>query len=949
MFAYSAVRGATKRHPQRTRRKRSPWRPVLERLEDRALPTVTLHLPTLQAETSVAIDTSGMHVVVGYNQFQGFNTNPFEISGFAVSDDGGNTFTTGALPSPGNQVINGTKFPEIFGDPDVKYLGGTDFVYSSIMVRQFSPTTVVQTMSVHVSTDDGHTWSGPFEVTPATNPHGAVDANGNPLDAADKEFINVDPDTGRVMVTWTNFTPFAPNGTEISSTFSDNILSGAPTWSPRQIVSNTATGPFGVQASIPRFAGNGSNNVYVAWQSTLDALHQNVVFARSTDNGATWGAPMPLTPGFFRMDQVLGNDRINSSPTLAVDNSTDATDAFAGNVYVAYSENNNHDGGDIAFQRSTDGGQTFSAPILLNSRPGADRAQWFPALTVDSNTGRVYVMYYDQSPATSGDLTEVMYTFSDDGGTTWSKPRALTDPFHAAYGNDTSQPNLGDYNQIVAHAGQLFATYAVANRPPLGFADGQPGPSMTVPDVQFAHVRSGKTISVETGAVTFTDSGGNGFIDPGEQITVQVPLRNFVTNPLNASTETGLTATLTTSTPGVTILSGSSAYPNIDPGNTASNLSNFVLQIAPSFVPGTPIQLTLNVLGPRNAQAALDFTLTTGTPSATTIFAENFDGAINPSTNLPPGWSTAHGGGNNVVRWTTNNTFLGNGSNALFHQEAEDGLNGNSTRWERAFSPLITIPANSSYVTLDFDVKYNTQDDPNFNIQAFDGFFVRVTDATGVVIPSTNRTLRSVLTDAFADQFTTGSVNDYTKHLPRSNNPNYFADMSVWAGNSGGILHVHMVLPGMAGSVVQLRFEYTQDRNGVAASGAPGVAVDNIVMRNVVLTGSNTAPDVVAGQLTGAVPNLAPDDPNGQLAAIAGVLTAQADHDPSAPAPDDGQPDPEGAVVDAIAAMDQAFVQNLAANWQEPNVTPKPLDELVDQLLVDILGIGGDAGSEFQV
>jgi hypothetical protein len=127
------------------------------------------------------------------------------------------------------------------------------------------------------------------------------------------------------------------------------------------------------------------------------------------------------------------------------------------------------------------------------------------------------------------------------------------------------------------------------------------------------------------------------------------------------------------------------------------------------------------------------------------------------------------------------------------------------------------------------------------------------------------------------------------------------------------------------------------------------VAVDNIVMRSVVLTGANTPAAVVAGQLTGPAPNLAPADPTGQLASAAALLAAQADNVPPVPAGDDGPPDPEDAVIGAIAALDTAFTQQVATSWQEPGVTPKGPDWALDQVLVDILGIGGDNGDLFQV
>ena len=195
-----------------------------------------------QSETSVAVDASGQHIVVGFNDFRGFSTNPLSLSGFMYSDDGGQTFVDGGqLPSPGTDTIGSTKLPQVFGDPDVKYIGHCTFIYSSILVKKFSATTAAQTMGVHRSTDCGHTWAGPFEVTAATNPNGVVDVNGGPTDDADKEFMDVDPDTGRVVISWTNFTP---KGIEISTSYTDNITAQPPTWPPRKTGANRdAEGP----------------------------------------------------------------------------------------------------------------------------------------------------------------------------------------------------------------------------------------------------------------------------------------------------------------------------------------------------------------------------------------------------------------------------------------------------------------------------------------------------------------------------------------------------------------------------------------------------------------------------------------------------------------------------------------------------------------------------------
>jgi hypothetical protein len=85
-----------------------------------------------QSETSVAVDSTGQHIVIASNDFRGFFKDPVTFSGFMYSDDGGQTFVDGGqtfvdggqLPTPGTDVLFGMHFPQIYGDPDVKYLGG---------------------------------------------------------------------------------------------------------------------------------------------------------------------------------------------------------------------------------------------------------------------------------------------------------------------------------------------------------------------------------------------------------------------------------------------------------------------------------------------------------------------------------------------------------------------------------------------------------------------------------------------------------------------------------------------------------------------------------------------------------------------------------------------------------------------------------------------------------
>jgi hypothetical protein len=792
-----------------------------------------------QAETSINCDSTGQHIVVGFNDTRGFAFAQTDVSGFIYSDDGGITWTDGGqLPINvgSNTTIAGAVYPEPFGDADIVYLGGSKFAYFSILLKARTATATAQTMCVHLSNDYGHTWKGPYEIAPATNPNSTADA-------ADKEFAAIDPDTGRVMLSWSNFTSVAPGGVQISRTYSDDMASAAalaiaPTWSTRLTVGARSVDG---QSSVPRFAGNGSNDAYVVWRTASGFTTVNESVAISHDNGVTFGAPVNLRGTDFKpMDHVLGNDRTNNSPGFDTDRTGGVNN---GNLYVAYTDDNTNDGGDIAFQKSTNGGATWSSAVNLNARPGLDRAQWFPWVNVDQSTGRVHVFYYDQGIATAGDLSEVVETHSDNGGSTWSVPAPFTDrPFHTGYGNDTGQPNIGDYNQAVDHLGDFMATYAGSPQT-IGFQNGQPSASMNYPDILFKRT-STFNAGLRLGTVSSFDSSADGKIDPGESVTLLIPINSYANS---APLYTGVSGTLTSATPNVSIITGNSGYPDVPTLGSSTNSTPFKIKLAPGFVPGTSIELSLAITT-AGGNTTLLYTLPTGQAQVTPIYSATFETAGDFT-----GWATSHAGGTPTRAWVIGNSgtqfaaapFAASG-NFFFHQNENDGTTptANATRFERLFSPVWAAPANSDYITVDFDVAYNLEDEPAYNLYAYDGLCLRVTDQTGGTF-----LLRSVLAEAFAKDFITGGVSGYPKHLPRNSNTNYLQDMSVWSGFSNGWKHVSMKLPGMAGTNFQFRFEYTQDSTGTGHDTHPtyptaGVGVDNLVVTSVHLIAPPNAPPI---------------------------------------------------------------------------------------------------------
>jgi Carboxypeptidase regulatory-like domain/Domain of unknown function (DUF4214) len=813
-----------------------------------------------QAEMAIGVDPTGAHVVIGFNDTRGFALNPARLSGFAYSDDGGVNFTDGGqLPSATVSTIGGTNYPQVFGDPDIKFVpggGGGQFIYASIMVKTISATGTAQTMCVHRSTDFGHTWTGPFEVTAATNPTGVL-SGANARDAADKEFFDVDPDTGRVLLSWSNFTSAAviPGGVEIRTTFSDNIMSATPpTWSAG-VVLNAGAADFDT-ASVPRFQGGGSPNVFVAWSRTSNTTvtpydgqgFNNIAVSKSTDNGATWSAsPLNLRASyFFPPDYILGNDRTHAMPSMAVDNSGGPRN---GNIYVVYGDNTNKDGEDIAFQKSTDAGVTFSpTPILLDARPGSDRPQWFPFVTVDQTSGRVWVSYFDEGVGTSGDWMQTTALYSDDGGVTWTRPFMLSDrPFHGGYGNDTGQPNLGDYIGSTVVGGNIFATWG-GNPPAVLFTEGNATGQFPYPDFYFKKTNTSQAaIDIPDGVVSFFEGIG------GTTMDLYVPLRNTTTNAsLSPATYTGVSATLSTTTPNVSISGATRAYPSIAAGATQSNASNFALVMAGGFVQGTKIDLSLSVTTAQG-NVTLPFQVNTGQPVVTNLVTQNFDAT--PVGSLPAGWTNVHTQGANTVAWSVGNHLpKTNGvvSNGAFHANANDGTGGvgDPTRDER-LSFTQAIPAGAQFVTVDFDIAYDTEDSPDQKVLAYDGSLLRTTDAVAGF---------ALIAEAYADQIvnsTSPTVGffHYPKHFPRSGSTRYLQDMSAWAGDSGGYQHVHMLLPGMAGRTVIFRWDFVQDGGGICSNVRAGdtncgVLIDNIVINSLSFVSPTAADGNIGGTIT---------------------------------------------------------------------------------------------------
>jgi hypothetical protein len=727
-----------------------------------------VHSPTatdFQSETSIA--KNGNQVVVGYNDIRGFALPTTSVSGYSYSADGGLTWTDGGQLPTFNQPFEG-----VFGDPDVKTWtdggGQRYFFYSSLYTNAGGNSS----LCLHVSTDGGATWSTPREVTTATSAS----------DFPDKEFMDVDPETGRIFISWTNFGA----GTTMRVTYSDDQ---GLTWNGPTVFASSG------QGSIPRAMGNGSPNVYIAWLSS-----GTIQFVRSTDNGVTWSAPTAIVSGLGTPLNPFGSDRIHGFPSMAIDHTT-------GNVYVVYAARNlAPDFSEIYFIRSTDGGLTFSNPITINALPGSDRAQYFPWVSVNEDDGRIDAIWYDQILGTgTSDITDVFHTHSYDGGLTWVCPTPLTDTrFHAEYGNTTSQPNMGDYNQCVSD-GNLYTSFAKT---------GAASYLTSAPDT-YVDISDPTTLAAPIALVGFSlnDVGcasTNGYAEPGEVIDLNIVVKNYsnCANPI-----TNIVGSLSSPTPGINILNGIQPFMNLGgAGTTASNPTPFIFGIPTGFNCGDPITLILAVTSSAGT-SLVPLHIITGVPTVTaTVLSQNFDGVVAPA--LPPNWISLNLSGT-LNPWVTSTLFSASAPNALYC------ANVPTTSLNTMLGPALVVPASCDLLDVTFDVTHNIEDDPTGappSRKAWDGALMRVR-VNGATL---------VLAGSFAQLFQPF----YPWQMNRQSSATQpFQDLSCWSSDvTPNFSQVHMQFPGLGGTTFEMIFDMSTD-NSVGTSS--GMFIDNVVVRSI--------------------------------------------------------------------------------------------------------------------
>ena len=158
--------------------------------------------------------------------------------------------------------------------------------------------------------------------------------------------------------------------------------------------------PHDAGAFTPRVAVDSDEGVNVVWGDTSSGGRQ-VVFLRSTDQAITFTTP-----------KVISGSSPNAfDPEIAIVPLAESSAGFA--IYVVWDDVINGQNV-VMFSRSTDAGETFSAPTRVSRGSGSANESNIAA----DSTGRIHVVWVDTG---EGDA-EAFYSRSTDGGDTFSDP-----------------------------------------------------------------------------------------------------------------------------------------------------------------------------------------------------------------------------------------------------------------------------------------------------------------------------------------------------------------------------------------------------------------------------------------------------------------------------------------------------------------------------------------------
>jgi hypothetical protein len=360
-------------------------------------------------EPSISVDpTNGNKMVITWRQFNSVTSN-FRQGGWGYTTNGGTSWTF-----PG--VLQNNVFRS---DPVSNSDETGAFFYLSLQSNQSES---FFCDDLWRSLNGGQSWT---ERSPDRGAHGG-----------DKQWFTIDKTNGTghgfQYQFWTGF--FACDIGEFSRS-----TDGGVTWqTPINIPNSPDTGTLDVDTNGNLFIGGGGSPFYSVRSSNAQNPNVTPTFDRVTS----------VNMGGNLIQGGINGVGLCGQTFLVVDRSGTSTN---NNIYMLASvePTGANNGTDVMFARSTDGGQTFSAPHRINDDPiNHNKWHWLGTLSVAPN-GRIDSVWLDTRNAANNTDSQLFYSYSLDGGVTWSPNVAVSNSFNPFEGYP-NQNKIGDYITIVS-------------------------------------------------------------------------------------------------------------------------------------------------------------------------------------------------------------------------------------------------------------------------------------------------------------------------------------------------------------------------------------------------------------------------------------------------------------------------------------------------------------------
>src|SRR4051794_14885941 len=417
--------------------------------------------PDTQTEPSIAVNPQNpLNVVAAYQEGRRANGGD-ATNGYATSFDGGATWTSGELPKLTKQIAPKGEF-ERASDAVVAF-GPDNVVYAnSLIFDQDTSAGLRSGMAVNVSKDGGKTWSDPI-VFQDDRLGGTNDKNWIVVDNSDAPGHH----KGRVYVIWDRVAP-------VVYQYCDHDCDQRANWLPTFDTLSGVVFPGQGIGAYPVIMDNGGLGIVLSTLSAgvetspdePDEGADNQVFISAPTAGRT---PYPAPLQFLPPIQIATN---GSNGTVAQRASEGlpaaAADPNRGTLYAVWDDGRfrSDDVNDAVISRSTDNGQTWSAPARVNPGPKNDKVNHYNITLAVGTDGKVYVDYRQRDQSGAKPLftptIETYHQQSSDGGRTWTQPLLVDSVPSNAYYDAFSRAGSfeGDYNQTATAGGYTYVTRA---------------------------------------------------------------------------------------------------------------------------------------------------------------------------------------------------------------------------------------------------------------------------------------------------------------------------------------------------------------------------------------------------------------------------------------------------------------------------------------------------------